>query len=520
VRNVEIFDSTLRDGAQGEGISFSVQDKLNIVKALDDFGVDYIEAGNPFSNPKDTAFFEQVRGLRLKNAKLCAFGSTCRKGVGPCDDENVAALLKADTETVTVFGKAWDLHVTEILRVTLDENFDIVESTVRFLKQNNREVIFDAEHFFDGYAVNPDYALEVLKAAKRGGADLLCLCDTNGGTAPLALYDVVKRVCGAFADMHVAIHCHNDSGCAVANSLLAVEAGAMQVQGTFIGFGERCGNADLSAVIANLKLKRGYEMPNIKIESLSETAIRIAEIANLNIPGDKPFIGKSAFAHKGGMHIDGVSKLSISFEHIDPALVGNRRRFLTSEVSGRTTVLEKAARLAPELKKDSPETAQIVEKLKELESNGYQFEAADASFELLILKLLGRYQPYFSLIQYKTTGDYPVSEGATSAYAMIQIRVDGKTETAASTGNGPVNALDLALRKALSVFYPQLAKVHLTDYKVRVLGDRDATAAKVRVLIESSDGEQVWTTVGVATDIIEASWIALVDSLEYKLING
>ena len=359
----------------------------------------------------------------------------------------------------------------------------------------------------------------MLKAAKRSGADVLCLCDTNGGTSPLTLYDAVKRVCVVFPDMRVAIHCHNDAGCAVANSLLAVEAGAVQVQGTFIGFGERCGNADLSAVIANLKLKRGYKMPELKIETLSETAIRIAEIANLNIPGDRPFIGKSAFAHKGGMHIDGVSKLSKSFEHIDPVLVGNQRRFLTSEVSGRTTVLEKAARIAPELKKDSPETAQIVEKLKELENGGYQFEAADASFELLILKLLGRYQPFFSLIQYKTTGDYPVPEGATSAYAMIQIRVDGKTETAASTGNGPVNAMDLALRKALSVFYPQLAKVHLTDYKVRVLGDRDATAAKVRVLIESSDGEHVWTTVGVATDIIQASWIALVDSLEYKLIN-
>ena len=520
LRSVEIFDSTLRDGAQGEGISFSVQDKLNIVKALDDFGVAYIEAGNPFSNPKDAAFFERVKGLRLKSAKLCAFGSTCRKNIAPCDDENVAALLKANTETITIFGKASELHVTEILRATPEENLAIVEDTVRFLKDNGREVIFDAEHFFDGCEANPEYALEVLRAAVRGGADVLCLCDTNGGTSPLDLYGAVKRVCGAFPDRRVGIHCHNDAGCATANSLLAVEAGAVQVQGTFIGFGERCGNADLSAVIPNLMLKHGYEIPGVKLETLSETAFRIAEIANLSIRSDKPFIGRSAFAHKGGMHIDGVCKLPASFKHIDPAAVGNRRRFLASEVSGRTTVLEKAVRIAPELKKDSPETARIVEKLKELESDGYQFEAADASFELLILKLLGRYQPYFSLIQYKTTGEFPTPDGSTSAYAMIQIRVDGKTETAASTGNGPVNALDLALRKALSVFYPQLAKVHLTDYKVRVLGAENATAAKVRVLIESSDGEHVWTTVGVATDIIEASWIALVDSLEYKLING
>ncbi len=517
MRKLEIFDSTLRDGAQSEGISFSVQDKLHITAALDAFGVDYIEAGNPGSNPKDIEYFRRVREMKLKNAKLCAFGSTRRKGVAVEEDENVRSLLDAGTGAVAIFGKAWLLHVHKILRATDEENLELIFDTIRFFKQNNREVIFDAEHFFDGYADNAQYAIQVLDAAKKGGADVLCLCDTNGGMMPGDISAATKAVVERFPGTRIGIHCHDDSGCAVANTLLAVSAGVGHVQGTFIGYGERCGNTDLSVAIPNLTLKMGHECCAGRLHTLMETAVRIAEISNVTIRGSKPFTGGSAFAHKGGMHIDGVSKLSRSFEHIEPELVGNRRRFLMSEVSGRTTVLEKVRGFAPELKKDSPETAQIVERLKELEHQGYQFEAADASFELLVRKLLGRFVPHFSLDLFRTTGEYPAPHGEMQSSAMIQIQVDGKNETTASMGNGPVNALDLALRKALMVFYPQLEKMHLTDYKVRVLEANSATAARVRVLIESSDGERVWTTVGVSTDIIEASWYALVDSIEYKL---
>jgi len=517
MKKIDIFDSTLRDGAQSEGISFSVQDKLNIVKTLDDFGVAYIEAGNPSSNPKDIEFFEKVASLKLKNAKLCAFGSTRRKNITVEQDDNVLSLLKANTEVVAIFGKCWDLHVTEILHATLEENLLLVEDTLRFFKDKNKEVVFDAEHFFDGYKANKPYAMQVLDAAVKGGADVLCLCDTNGGASPMEVYNITRLVFERFPSVKVGIHCHNDTGCAVASSLMAVEAGAVQVQGTFIGFGERCGNADLSIIIPNLQLKQGYPCVDGELENLSETVIKLAEIANITISNDKPYVGRSAFAHKGGMHIDGVNKLSRSFEHIDPALVGNARRFLMSEVSGRTTVLAKMKDIAPELTKNSPEIAQIVEKLKELEHQGYQFEAADASFELLVKRLLGKHKPHFSLIMYKTTGEYPAPDGVMTSSAIINIQVDDTTETAGSLGNGPVNALDSALRRALQTFYPQLNSVHLTDYKVRVLEADNATGAKVRVLIESTDGESLWTTVGVSTDIIEASWLALVDSIEYKL---
>lgn len=517
MKRVEIFDSTLRDGAQSEGISFSVQDKLNIVQALDAFGVAYIEAGNPGSNPKDIEFFEKAAALELKNARLCAFGSTRRKNMAVEQDENVVSLLKANTPVVAIFGKSWDLHVTEILHATLEENLLLVTDTLRFFKERGKEVVFDAEHFFDGYKANAPYALQVLDAAAKGGADVLALCDTNGGASPMEVYEITKLVCARFPHLQVGIHCHNDTGCAVASSMLAVEAGAVQVQGTFIGFGERCGNADLSVIIPNLQLKQGMQTIAGDLENLSETVIRLAEIANLTVPNDKPYTGRSAFAHKGGMHIDGVSKLSRSFEHIDPELVGNKRRFLMSEVSGRTTVLAKIKNIAPQLTKASPETAMIVDKLKELEHQGYQFEAADASFELLVRKLLGMYRPHFDLVMYKTTGEFPSPDGELTASAIVRIQVDGLPETSGAMGNGPVNALDTALRKALKVFFPQLDEVHLTDYKVRVLETDSATGAKVRVLIETTDGESVWTTVGVSTDIIEASWLALVDSIEYKL---
>lgn len=517
-RRIEILDSTLRDGAQGEGISFSVNDKLNIVRALDSFGVDYIEAGNPGSNPKDLDFFSQAEKLRLQNSKLCAFGSTCRCGTAPENDVNIRSLLTANTPVTVIFGKAWDMHVREILRIEPEENLFIVRETVSYLKSKGKEVIFDAEHFFDGYKSNPDYALAVLFAAVRGGADNLTLCDTNGGTMPSDISDITKIINKAFPDKKIGIHCHNDTGCAVANSMIAVSAGASHVQGTFIGIGERCGNADLSVIIPNLRLKCGYETQGT-LETLCSTARMLAEIANTQLSDGKPYTGGSAFAHKAGMHIDGVLKLPRSFEHIDPAAVGNKRRFLMSEVAGRSTVLAKIQSYAPDLTKDSPKVSQILDRLKEMEHRGYHFEAADASFELLVRKTLGTYKPHFKLVLYKTMSDYPVPEVGMPAAATIKIEVDGKEEITAVMGNGPVNALDLALRKALLVFYPSIAEISLSDYKVRVLEQNSTTAARVRVLIDTTDGKNKWTTVGVSDDIIEASLIALVDSIEYKLAH-
>lgn len=517
MRKIEIFDSSLRDGAQSEGISFSVQDKLNIVRALDDFGVAYIEAGNPGSNPKDIEFFQKAQGLTLKHAKLCAFGSTRRKNLKVESDPNVQSLLDAGTPTVAIFGKSWDLHIKEILGITPDENLCLVYDTVHYLKERGKEVIFDAEHFFDGYKHNKACAISVLDAAVRGGADVLSLCDTNGGTMPSEVAQITCEVAKKHPKTRLAIHCHNDTGCAVANSMLAVEMGACQVQGTFIGVGERCGNADLSVIIPNLELKMGCKAIEGDLTKLSDTAYRIYEISNMSAPINKPYTGASAFAHKGGMHIDGVDKCCNSFEHIPPETVGNKRRYLMSEMSGRTTVIAKIADIAPELCKSSPQTKIILDRLKDLEHDGYQFESADASFELMVLDTLGRFKPHFKLQMYKTSGEYPAPNGEESAYALVKLAVDGKTETAASVGNGPVNALDLALRRALSTFYPQLNEVHLTDYKVRVLSGDQATGAKVRVLIENTDGKRVWTTVGVSTDIIEASRLALVESLEYYL---
>ena len=400
MKRIEIFDSMLRDGAQGEGVAFSVIDKLNIVRALDAFGVDYIEAGNPGSNPKDIEFFEQAQQLKLKHAKLCAFGSTCRKGRKPEEDANVRSLMDAKTDVVVIFGKSWDLHVLKVLNTTLKENLRMVKDTITFFKTAGKEVIFDAEHFFDGYQANPEFAMQVLKAADEASADALVLCDTNGGTTPGRTGEIVREVLKAFPDRRIGIHCHNDIGCAVASSMSAVEAGAVQVQGAFIGIGERCGNADLSTMIPNLRLKMGYECAG-DLVMLRDTAAKISELCNMRLKRNEPYVGDSAFAHKGGMHIDGVSKVSRSFEHVAPEAVGNARRFLMSEVSGRTTVLAKIAAIAPQLKKDSPEVTRIVEKTKELEHEGYQFESADASFELMALKILGCFGQHFKLGMYQ-----------------------------------------------------------------------------------------------------------------------
>lgn len=514
---VQVLDSSLRDGAQGEGISYSLQDKLSIVQALDDFGLDYIEAGNPASNPKDLAFFQQARGIALRRAKLCAFGSTCRRGADAATDAGLASLLAAQTPCVSIFGKAWDLHVEKVLGATLEENLALVFDTVRYLKQQDKEVIFDAEHFFDGYLANPAYALRVLEAARQAGADCLCLCDTNGGMLPHQVQEAVGRVCSQFPGALVGIHCHNDTGCAIASTLAAVQHGAMHVQGTFAGTGERCGNADLSILIPNLQIKLGLSCGSGDLGLLTPTARRIMEISNLPPQNNKPYTGASAFAHKGGMHIDGVAKLSASFEHIAPQTVGNSRRMLMSEVSGRSTVVQKLQAIAPQLTRDSREVSFLLDKLKQLENEGYQFEAADASFELMALKALGRYQAHFEPILYRTTGEYPLPNGEQSASAILSLRVGAAQETTAAMGNGPVHALDSALRKALLVFYPVLGSVRLTDYKVRVLAQGEATASKVRVLIESTDGQSQWTTVGVSTDVVAASWQALCDSIEYIL---
>ncbi|WP_058486616.1 citramalate synthase [Defluviitalea phaphyphila] len=518
-RKIAIFDSSLRDGAQGEGISFSVEDKLKIVKTLDELGVAYIEAGNPGSNPKDLEFFNRVKQMKLVNAKLAAFGSTRRRNISVEEDNNVQSLLKADTEVVVIFGKSWDFHVTDILKTSLEENLNMIRETLSFFKDKGKEVIFDAEHFFDGYKANPEYAMKALFAAVEGGADTLVLCETNGGAFPNEIYEITKKVVETF-DVKIGIHTHDDGGMAVANAIMAVEAGATHVQGTFIGFGERCGNANLSTIIGNLQLKKNFEcIPKEQMKNLTKVARKIAEIANVSLSDGMPYVGKSAFAHKGGMHIDGVSKSSNSFEHINPELVGNERRFLMSEVAGRTTILSKLQKINPNITKDSKEAKEIIDKLKELEYKGYQFEGAESSFELIVRKQLGKYKPFFELEHFKIIGEQPSENGKFSSTAMIKINVDGEVEITAAEGDGPVNALDKALRKALEVFYPGLKQIHLTDYKVRVLDTKTATAAKVRVLIETTDGEDIWTTVGVSSDIIEASWIALVDSIEYKLIK-
>jgi len=510
---IEIFDSTLRDGAQGEGVSFSVSDKLKILERLDAFGVDFIEAGNPGSNPKDLEFFEKAK---TKYAKLVAFGATKRKDLSPEDDDNLNALLSANTEYVCIFGKSHDLHVEKILRVSNEENLAMIRETVGYLVKKGKRVFFDAEHFFDGYKANPDYALLTLKTAADAGAERLVLCDTNGGCFPDEIAGICDDVIGKIqkSERQVAVHAHNDTGCATANSIAAVKSGAVQVQGTFIGIGERCGNANLSALIPNLQLKLGYEcVPEASIAELTEAAHYIAEIANIPLPRSLPYVGGSAFAHKGGMHADGVAKDPKTFEHISPETVGNERNFLLSEVSGRSALLPKIRKTDPTLEKTDPIVQKLTDKIKELEHEGYQFEAAEASFDLLVLKELGWFKPYFEIIDFKI-----VAANSNRASAMVKVREpDGRTEITADEGDGPVNAIDKALRKALEVFYPILADMRLTDYKVRIINSGDNTAAVTRVLIESTDGKNSWTTVGASKDIIGASMTALVDSLEYML---
>ena len=519
LKKVHIFDSTLRDGAQGEGISFSVQDKLHIVQTLDELGISFIEAGNPGSNPKDLEFFTEVKKLKLENSQIVAFGSTRRKDISAAEDSNLRSLISAETEYVAIFGKTWDFHVAEILRATLEENIAMIRDTISFLTSHDRKVIYDAEHFFDGYRANPEYAVKTLRAAVEGGACILALCDTNGGSLPDDIQEMTAFVVKEFG-IPVGIHCHNDTGMAVASSLLAVKGGATQVQGTLLGFGERTGNANLSTIIADLELKMHLRcLPEGKISSLTPVARRVAEIANISIENGTPYVGFNAFAHKAGMHIDAVTKNSKAYEHVSPDSVGNERTFLMSEVAGRSMIIEKVRKFDPTIQKDSPVAAQIVTRVKELEHEGYQFEGAEGSFELLVRKNMGKYKPFFDLQYYKIIAEQPIDGMVNTAFAQIKISVDGEMAITAGEGDGPVHALDVALRKALERFYPGVRQMRLTDFKVRVLDSKSATAAKVRVLIESTDGEAVWSTVGVSSDLIEASWLALVDSFEFKLIS-
>ncbi|NCB01770.1 MAG: citramalate synthase [Spirochaetia bacterium] len=523
-KRVEIFDSTLRDGAQGEGISFSVLDKLKIVGLLDTLGVDYVEAGNPGSNPKDLEFFREVKSLTLSHVKLVAFGATRRRNSRAKEDANIASLVSAGTTWVSIFGKSWDFQVTDIIKTTLKENLNMIKDTIEYLISEGKEVIFDAEHFFDGYIENKKYAMQTLVEAAEAGSKSVVLCDTRGGTIPsivaLATKEVVELFKEKYPHIIIGIHAHNDASCAEANSLIAVENGARQVQGTLVGIGERCGNASLATIIPTLQLKMGYEvLTSEQIASLTLVSHSVAEIANISIPHGTPYIGRSAFTHKGGMHIDGVGKNPASFEHIVPESVGNERRLLMSEVSGRATILKRIQKYAPHLDKDAPITKKIIDSLKQLEMSGYQFEGAESSFELVIAKHLDKYTPYFTLDHYKTFGEMPIRESKTSHTAVVKVFVNKESAIEVAQGDGPVHAIDKALRKVLENFYPQLSAIHLSDYKVRVLDSMHASAAKVRVLIETTDGEYTWSTMGVSTDLIEASWMALVDSIEYKLMK-
>lgn len=512
---IQIYDTTLRDGSQGEGVNFSLQDKLLLTRRFDDMGIDYIEGGYPLSNPKDFEYFQEVRKLPLKHARVAAFGMTRRRGVAPAEDTCLKALLDSQAPVITIVGKTWDLHVREVLGTSLEENLKMIADSVAHCKAAGREVFYDAEHFFDGYRHNPDYALQTLQAAQEAGATVIILCDTNGGTLPEELGLAVERARKVLS-VAVGIHCHNDCDVATANSLAAIDHGATQVQGTINGIGERCGNADLVSVVANLSLKKGFEVlqPG-SLERLTELSRYVYEIANMNFRASQPFVGTSAFAHKGGMHTHAVAKLAASYEHVDPAIVGNERRVLVSELSGQSTILAKTTKYA--ITHDKAVMGRILQRVQDLEHEGYEFEAAEASFDLLVKKLLGLYKPLFERVSYRV--NIEAKQGQPATEATIKVRIGDQVMHSVSDGDGPVNALDGALRKALLGSFPRLAEMQLVDYKVRVVNSREGTAARVRVVIESRDGQHVWGTVGVSENIIEASWLALQDSFEYKLFK-
>lgn len=513
MKKVEIYDTTLRDGAQGESVAFTIKDKIRIAEKLDEFGIDFIEGGWPGSNPKDISFFEKVKNRKFINVKIVAFGSTRRKNVSADNDPFLRKLLESGVEYITIFGKSWDLHVKEVLRISPSENLDIIEDSIRFLKKEGRRVFFDAEHFFDGYKKNPDYALKTLAAAESAGAEKIILCDTNGGSLPFEIEEIIKKVT-AGTKIPLGVHMHNDSGLGVSNSITAVRTGVIHVQGTINGIGERCGNADLSVIIPILQLKMGYLCVDDKnLVRLTEVSRFVYETANMIPPNSQPFVGMSAFAHKGGVHVDAVSKNPVTYEHITPEKVGNERRVLLSELSGKSTILQKTRNY--NLENDPESIKKILDNVANLENAGYQFESAEGSFDIMVRKTLGQYKKLFTIEGFRVIvekrGEKVVSE------ATVKVRVDKSVEHTASEGNGPVNALDNALRKALIKFYPEIETMKLTDYRVRILHPEEGTAAVTRVIIETTDEDGPWGTIGVSENIIEASWKALIDSFEYKL---
>lgn len=517
MKRVMLYDTTLRDGTQAEDISFLVHDKVRIAQQLDELGVHYIEGGWPGSNPKDISFFQEIKKVKLKRAKIAAFGSTRRAKSTPEDDNNIQTLVQAETEVVTIFGKTWDFHVREALRISLEENLEIIYDSLAYLKQHVPEVIYDAEHFFDGYKANPEYALKTLEAAQQAGADCIVLCETNGGTLPHEVGEIVEAVTRRIKTP-LGIHAHNDSECAVANSLMAVQKGVVHVQGTINGFGERCGNANLCSIIPALQLKMDREcLTPEQLRSLRVISRQIYELANLVPNKHQPYVGNAAFAHKGGVHVSAIQRHPETYEHIRPELVGNTTRVLVSDLSGRANILAKAQQFDINLDSKDPVTLEILEEIKEMENKGYQFEGAEASFELLMRKALGNVSHFFSVIGFRVIdtrlkeGDKPLSE------ATVKVKVSGRIEHTAAEGNGPVNALDNALRKALESFYPKLKEMRLFDYKVRVLAAGKGTASVTRVLIESGDTHTRWGTVGVSDNIIDASYLALIDAFQYKL---
>ncbi len=516
---VHFYDTTLRDGAQSEDIAFSVNDKLRITDKLDQFGMDFIEGGWPGSNPKDLEYFREVKKLGLKHARVAAFSSTLKASHvdGPEKDEIMQAVLGAETDCVTIVGKSWDLHVRDALKVSLETNLRMIDRTVNYLKSRGKTVFFDAEHFFDGYKGNRVYATKVVKVAQEAGADVIVLCDTNGGCMPFEVYDTTVEI-GKLLAVRLGIHCHNDTEMAVANTIMAVRAGCTHVQGTTNGYGERCGNANLCSIIPDLILKMGcVGLDRERLLKLRELSIFVDEVANFIPDKHRPFVGDSAFAHKGGIHVSAVRRNPVTYEHIDPSLVGNRQRVLVSDYSGQSNILQKAREFGMDIEKDKKIAREVLKRVKDLEHRGYKFEGAEASLELLIKKALGTHRKYFDLIGFRVVAENQENSLAPSE-ATIMVRVGDQVEHTAAFGNGPVHALDGALRKALYKFYSVLRAVTLVDYKVRVVSSRDGAGAVIRVFMESTDGERTWETVGVSENIIEASWEALVDSIDYKLL--
>ncbi len=522
-RRIEIYDTTLRDGTQAEGVSLSLEDKLLIAESLDSLGVDYIEGGYPLSNPKDVAFFKEIAKRGLTNSKVVAFGMTRRKGVNAEDDDGLKALLTSKAPVVTIVGKSWDMHVREVLKVSMDENLGMIEDSIDLCARAGREVIFDAEHFFDGWRANPQYAIRTLKAAHEAGASCLALCDTNGGTMPEQLVECIEAVRTVLGEAKLGIHCHNDNALALANTLLAVRHGVTQVQGTINGLGERCGNVDLTSVIPNLVVKYGYEcLTSDTLKQLTEVSRFVYEVANLNLVTNQPFVGAAAFAHKGGMHVHAVRKNATTYEHIDPALVGNTRRVLISELSGMSNIAEKAHKKF-DLTNNRPKQKKVLQAVMEMEAAGYQFEAAEASFEVLIRKILGGqwYKQLWSLDHYRCVIFKQTSVDRVSTEAIVKLSIDGKVRHTVAEGQGPVDSLHNALCAALREDYPAADDLHLVDYKVRVVNTQAETAAKVRVVIDWHDAATgaYFGSVGVSENIIDASWLALVDAVEYKLMK-